>query len=84
MHQYIFQEVSSYTRKTDEFDKYINKKFTMSDRISIGKPIEMLFEKERIKVRLDSIEKIDDTNKLFCIVTQKFVAIIKAIPKIKE
>lgn len=84
MHEYIVQQIQSYTKKPNEFDKYIDKKFTMLDKISIGKPIELVFEKDKLKVRLDSIEKIDDTNKLFCIVTQKFVAIIKAIPQIKE
>ena len=84
MHEYIFQEVSSFTRKANEFDKYIGKKFTMVDKVTIGKSIELIFEKDKLKVRLDSIEKIDDTNKLFCISTNKFVSIIKAIPKIKE
>ena len=79
MHNYVFQEVSSYTRKSEEFNKYINKTFQMSDKLTIGKPIQLMFEKEVIKVRLDSIEKIDDTQKLFCIVTNKFCAIIKAL-----
>lgn len=83
-HEYIFQEVSSYTRKPTEFDKYIGKKFTMSDKIHIGKNVVLTFDKSELKVRLDSIEKIDDTNKLFCINTNKFVAIIKAIQNIKE
>lgn len=84
MHEYIVQQIQSYTKKPNEFDKYIDKKFTMLDKISIGKPIELVFEKDKLKVRLDSIEKIDDTNKLFCMVTNKFVSIIKAIPKIEE
>ena len=37
MHEYIFQEVSSFTRKPNEFDKYIGKKFTMVDKVAIGK-----------------------------------------------
>lgn len=84
MHEYIFQEVSSFTRKANEFDKYIGKKFTMVDKVTIGKSVELIFEKDKLKVRLDSIEKIDDTNKLFCISTNKFVSIIKAIPQMKE
>lgn len=84
MHEYIFQEVSSFTRKPNEFDKYIGKKFKMVDKVTIGKTVELIFEKDKLKVRLDSIEKIDDTNKLFCINTNKFVSIIKAIPQIKE
>lgn len=79
MHKYVFQEVSSFTRKPEEFNKYLNKTFQMSDKLTIGKQIQLEFEKDILKVRLDSIEKIDDTQKLFCLVTNKFCVIIKAI-----
>lgn len=84
MHEYTLLEISSYTKKSTEFDKYVGKKFTMSDKIHIGKNVTLTFEKSELKVRLDSIEKIDDTNKLFCMNTSKFCCIIKAIPQIKE
>lgn len=84
MHEYTLLEISSYTKKSTEFDKYVGKKFTMSDKIHIGKNVTLTFDKSELKVRLDSIEKIDDTTKMFCMCTNKFCCIIKAIPQIKE
>lgn len=82
MHEYILQEISSYNlRKPEEYNKYITKKFTMSDKLVIGKTIELDFGKDKLKVRLENIYKTNDAEKLFCLNTNKFVAIIKAIVK---
>lgn len=81
MHEYIFKEVCSFTRKQNEFDKFVNKKFKMVDKISIGSTIELDFGKEKLKVKLNEIYKTSDAEKLFCMSTSRFVAIIQAIQK---
>lgn len=78
MHEYILKEISSYTRKPNEFDKYIDKKFRMNDKIIIGKIIELDFGKDKLKIKLENIYKVDDKEKLFCLNCNKFCAIIKA------
>ena len=84
MHEYILKEVCRYTRKQNEFDKYLNKKFKMMDKISIGSMVELDFGQDKIKVKLNEIYKTDDKEKLFCISTSKFVAIVQAIPQINN
>ena len=84
MHEYILKEVCSYTRKQNEFDKYLNKKFKMLVKISIGSMVELDFGQDNIKVKLNEIYKTDDKEKLFCISTSKFVAIVQAIPQINN
>ena len=84
MHEYILKEVCSYTKKQNEFDKYLNKKFKMIDKISIGSMVELDFGQNKIKVKLNEIYKTDDKEKLFFISTSKFVAIVQAIPQINN
>lgn len=83
MHEYIVKEICSFTKKPTEFDKYLGKKFKMMDKISIGGTIELNFEEEILKVKLNDIYKTDNKEKLFCMSTSRFVAIIQAIPQIQ-
>ena len=82
MHEYIVKEISSYNlKKPTLYDKYLNKNFKMNDKLVVGKDIVLDFGNERLKVKLESIYKTNDTEKEFCISTSKFCAIIKAIIK---
>ena len=56
----------------------------MIDKISIGSMVELDFGQDKIKVKLNEIYKTDDKEKLFCISTSKFVAIVQAIPQINN
>ena len=79
MHEYIVKEISSYNlKKPTLYDKYLNKNFKMNDRLIVGKDVVLDFGNERLKVKLESIYKTNDTEKEFCISTSKFCAIIKA------
>ena len=64
-----------------KYDKYLNKNFKMNDKLVVGKDVVLDFGNERLKVKLESIYKTNDTEKEFCISTSKFCAIIKAINK---
>ena len=82
MHEYIVKEISSYNlKKPALYDKYLNKNFKMNDKLIVGKDVVLDFGNERLKVKLESIYKTNDTEKEFCISTSKFCAIIKAINK---
>jgi hypothetical protein len=82
MHEYIFKEINSYTKKPNEFDKYIDKKFRMNDKVIIGKMVELDFGKDKLKIKLEDIYKIDDKEKLFCLNCNKFCAIIKVVSEV--
>ena len=56
----------------------------MIDKISIASMVELDFGQDKIKVKLNEIYKTDDKEKLFCISTSKFVAIVQAIPQINN
>lgn len=78
MREYIMLDVVSYNiRKKDEYDKYKNKEFQMSDKLTINQNIELIFKDSKLKVKLESIEKTDDTNKVFFLNTNKFCASIQ-------
>ena len=82
MHEYIVKEISSYNlKKPTLYDKYLNKNFKMNDKLIVGKDVVLDFGNERLKVKLESIYKTNDTEKEFCISTSKFCAIIKVINK---
>ena len=82
MHEYIVKEISSYNlKKPTLYDKYLNKNFKMNDKLIVGKDVVLDFGNERLKVKLESIYKTNDTGKEFCISTSKFRAKIKAINK---
>ena len=71
MHEYTVLEVYSYNLKTS-YDKLKLKNFKMDDKLKIGQNIILTFEKETLKVKLNSIVKTDDVNKKFLIDTNKF------------
>lgn len=78
MHEYIMLDIQSYSlKKRDEFDLYKNKNFIMNDKLIIGKDLILDFNGDKLKVKLESIEKIDDTNKTFFLSTNKFCASIQ-------
>lgn len=87
MTEYIILEISSFsTKKPREFDKYVNQTFRMDDMLSVGKNIELQFSKDKLKVKLESIEKEKETNtdKKFVLVCNKFVAIIQLAETFNE
>lgn len=78
LREYIMLDIQSYSlRKKDEYDKYKNKEFQMSDKLTINQNIELIFKDSKLKVKLESIEKTDDTNKVFFLNTNKFCASIQ-------
>ena len=78
MREYIMLDVVSYnTRKKNEYDKYKLQTFQMDDHLSIGKNMELIFKDSKIKAKLESIIKEDDTNKIFCLSTNKFTSLIQ-------
>ena len=73
MRKYIVLDIITYNmRKPKEFDKFKLKDFQMDDKLKVGQNIELVFQKDKLKVKLNSIVKIDDVNKKFLIDTNKF------------
>lgn len=78
MRDYILLDIQSYSlKKKNEYDKYKMKKFQMNDKLYVGKDIILDFKDSKLKVKLESIEKTDDTNKVFFLNTNKFCASIQ-------
>lgn len=78
MREYILLDIQSYSlKKKNEYDKYKNKEFQMSDKLTINQNIELIFKDSKLKVKLESIEKTDDANKVFFLSTNKFCASIQ-------
>lgn len=78
MREYILLDIQSYSlKKKNEYDKYKLKEFQMNDHLSIGKDIILIFKDDKIKAKFESIIKEDDTNKIFCLSTNKFTSLIQ-------
>ena len=78
MREYIILDIVSYnTKKKNEYDKYKLKEFQMNDHLSIGKDVILIFKDDKIKAKFESIIKEDDTNKIFCLSTNKFTSLIQ-------
>ena len=78
MREYIILDIVSYnTKKKNEYDKYKLKEFQMNDHLSIGKDVILIFKNDKIKAKFESIIKEDDTNKIFCLSTNKFTSLIQ-------
>lgn len=85
MRDYILLDIQSYSlKKKNEYDKYKMKKFQMNDKLYVGKDIVLDFKDSKLKVKLESIEKIDDTNKVFFLNTNKFCASIQVADYYRE
>lgn len=78
MREYVLLQMQSYNmKKPNEFDKYKLKTFNMSDKLRINQNIELVFDNQTIKAKLESVVKEDDVKKIFCINTNKWVALIQ-------
>lgn len=78
MREYVLLQMQSYNmKKPNEFDKYKLKTFNMSDKLRINQNIEFVFDNQTIKAKLESIIKEDDVKKIFCINTNKWIALIQ-------
>lgn len=78
MREYVLLQMQSYNmKKPNEFDKYKLKTFNMSDKLRINQNIEFVFDNQTIKAKLESVIKEDDVKKIFCINTNKWVALIQ-------
>ena len=78
MREYVLLQVQSYNmKKPNEFDKYKLKTFNMSDKLKINQNIELVFDNQTLKAKLESVVKEDDVKKIFCINTNKWIALIQ-------
>lgn len=78
MREYVLLQMQSYNmKKTDEFNKYKLKTFKMSDKLKINQNVEFIFDNQTIKAKLESVIKEDDVKKIFCINTNKWIALIQ-------
>lgn len=78
MREYILLQIQSYNmKKPNEYDKYKLKTFNMSDKLSINQNVELVFGNQTIKAKLESVIKEDDVKKIFCINTNKWIALIQ-------
>ena len=78
MREYVLLQMQSYNmKKPNEFDKYKLKTFNMSDKLKINQNIELVFDNQTLKAKLESVVKEDDVKKIFCINTNKWVALIQ-------
>ncbi len=78
MREYVLLQMQSYNmKKPNEFDKYKLKTFNMSDKLKINQNIELIFDNQTLKAKLESVVKEDDVKKIFCINTNKWIALIQ-------
>ena len=78
MREYVLLQMQSYNmKKPNEFDKYKLKTFNMSDKLKINQNVEFIFDNQTIKAKLESVIKEDDVKKIFCINTNKWIALIQ-------
>ena len=78
MREYVLLQMQSYNmKKPNEFDKYKLKTFNMSDKLKINQNIELVFDNQTLKAKLESVIKEDDVKKIFCINTNKWIALIQ-------
>lgn len=78
MREYVLLQMQSYNmKKTDEFNKYKLKTFKMVDKLKINQNVEFIFDNQTIKAKLESVIKEDDVKKIFCINTNKWIALIQ-------
>ena len=78
MREYVLLQMQSYNmKKPNEFDKYKLKTFNMSDKLKINQNIELVFDNQTLKAKLESVVKEDDVKKIFCINTNKWIALIQ-------
>lgn len=73
--EYVLLELSEF--KTSKHKSLVGQKFTMQDKLTVGKDVKLIFNKTTIKSKFDSIVKTDDANKIFILVTNSFVASIQ-------
>lgn len=73
--EYVLLELSEF--KTSKHKNLVGQKFTMQDKLTVGKDVKLIFNKTTIKSKFDSIVKTDDANKIFILVTNSFVASIQ-------
>ena len=76
MREYVLLQMQSYNPKIS-FDKYKLKTFNMSDKLRINQNVELIFDNQTVKGKLESVVKEDDVKKIFCINTNKWVALIQ-------
>lgn len=78
MREYVLLQMQSYnTKKPNEYDKYKLKTFSMADKLKINQNVEFIFDNQTIKAKLESVIKEDDVRKIFCINTNKWIALIQ-------
>ena len=78
MREYVLLQMQSYNmKKPNEFDKYKLQTFNMSDKLKINQNIELVFDNQTLKAKLESVVKEDDVKKIFCINTNKWIALIQ-------
>ena len=78
MSEYTVIDIYSFNqRKQKEYDKFKEKRVTLSDKQLIGKQMEFKFEKNTIKSKLENIYKEDFTTERLVVVTSDFTMIIK-------
>ena len=78
MREYVLLQMQSYnTKKPNEYDKYKLKTFSMVDKLKINQNVEFIFDNQTIKAKLESVIKEDDVKKIFCINTNKWIALIQ-------
>ena len=78
MRKYVLLQMQSYnTKKPNEYDKYKLKTFSMVDKLKINQNVEFIFDNQTIKAKLESVVKEDDVKKIFCINTNKWIALIQ-------
>lgn len=78
MREYVLLQMQSYnTKKPNEYDKYKLKTFSMVDKLKINQNVEFIFDNQTIRAKLESVIKEDDVKKIFCINTNKWIALIQ-------
>ena len=78
MREYVLLQMQSYnTKKPNEYNKYKLKTFSMEDKLKINQNVEFIFDNQTIKAKLESVIKEDDVKKIFCINTNKWIALIQ-------
>ena len=78
MSEYTVIDIYSFNqRKQKEYDKFKEKRVTLSNKQSIGKQMEFKFEKSTIKSKLENVYKEEFTTGRLVIVTSDFTMIIK-------
>lgn len=73
MTRYILLQIcGNNLKKQNEYNDLIGKSFEMNNHLTLNKDIELHFKDRKIKGKLETIIKENDTKKIFFLSTNKF------------